>query len=174
MAAMREFTHPVRIDPWPAGGITFRVAAETGDRRLLAERLGLEALERFEVAGRIDRSGGRLLLAGRLLAEVVQTCVVSLEPFAERIEEPVRLVLEPAADPADAALDPDEMDVVPIAGTHLDLGHILYEELALRLDPHPRAPGASLDALEAPLDRAAASGDDWRARLAEQRQARAG
>ena len=163
---MREFSHPVQIDPWPAGGVTFDVRAQPAERRSLGERLGVDALARFEVAGRIDRVGGRFLLDGRLQADVVQTCVVSLEPFTRQIDEPVRLVLDRVRESDEAAVDPDELDVIPVEGPHVDLGQVFYEELALRLDPHPRASGATLDALEAPPDVPDESAGDWRARLA--------
>lgn len=171
---MREFSHPVRIDPWPVGGVAFHLRADRAGRQALAERLGLEALERLEARGRIDRIDDGFLLEGRLEADVVRLCVVSLEPFVQRLDNEISLVLrrEPGAD--EAMIDPDQVDVIPIEGAHVDLAELFGEELALRLDPHPRAPGASLDALEAPLDRPEAPSDDWRARLARQRRALAG
>jgi uncharacterized metal-binding protein YceD (DUF177 family) len=174
VAPMREFSHPVRIDPWPVGGVVFQLRAERKDRHALAERLDLEAVERFEAAGRIDRADDSFLLEGRLQADVVQICVVSLEPFVQRFDEEVRLVLRRDVGADDAIIDPDQADVIPIDGADVDLADIFAEELALRLDPHPRAPGGSLDQLEAPLDRPEAPNDEWRARLARQRQAVAG
>ena len=35
-------------------------------------------------------------------------------------------------------------DIEPLAGTHIDAGEAAAEQLALELDPYPRAPGAEL------------------------------
>ncbi len=86
-------------------------------------------------------------------AQVSQTCVVSLDDFSSRIEEPVDVVFLPEADVArmaaeraaqpanhdeEAALDdlPD-----PIVGGRIDLGALAAEILILGLDPYPRKPG---------------------------------
>lgn len=171
MAQQREFSYPVRIDPWPAGGVTFQFEAEPDERRALAVRLGLDALEHFAAAGGIERAGAVFVLEARLVASVVQTCVVTLEPFEQRFDEVVRLDLRRGPDPDDALVEPDAVDTVFVTGSHVDLGQVFSEELALRLDPHPRAPGADVAALDAPFDVGDVPADDWRAALARHRPA---
>ncbi|MCP5117117.1 MAG: DUF177 domain-containing protein, partial [bacterium] len=75
--------------------------------------------------------------------EVSQTCVVTLDPVVNRIEEDLDILFEPerrgTAAP-DIAFDPAS-DREPLTGDSLDVGEIVAEELALSLDPYPRKPG---------------------------------
>ena len=50
---------------------------------------------------------------------------------------------------ASAESNIDEPDVEPIVNGVVDLGRIVYEELASRLDPYPRLEGVSLDRTDA-------------------------
>jgi len=87
--------------------------------------------------------------SGRVVADVEQACVVTLEPVAERIEAELSVLLRPAARRQDDALDItdpfDEDEVEEIESGTIDVGRIVYEEIASRLDPYPRAPGADFD-----------------------------
>jgi len=175
VVAKREFTRELRVEPWPETGLAAEVAAGPDERRAVAARLGLDALDRLEAVGRVTRAGkGAFLLEATLRADVVQTCVVTLEPFASRLEERVRLVLRRPTGAEDVDLDPEAPDVVPLEGAAFDFGELVVEELALLLDPYPRAPDATLDALEASLADAAPGDDDERfAGLAARRRASA-
>ncbi len=76
--------------------------------------------------------------------------VVSLEPVASRIEASFERLYDPSAAPSDADREialisgeeaPEEEAPEPLADGVLDLGEIVAEELALVLNPFPRAPG---------------------------------
>lgn len=146
MAASSEFSRQVRLEPWPDDGLTFGFDARPLERRALARRFGLEALDSFSSRGRLTReTAGELVLEGRLQAAVVQTCVVSLEPVAQTLDEPVRLRFQRGAglDAAtEAEVDPDAEEVLPLSGDVLDVGEVLAEELGLMLDPYPHAADA--------------------------------
>lgn len=176
MVAKREFTRELRVEPWPENGLTTEVAAGPDERRAVAARLGLDALDRLEAVGRVTRAGkDAFLVEATLRADVVQTCVVTLEPFASRLEEPVRLVLRRAAASEEPDLDPEAPDVVPLEGAAFDFGELIVEEIALLLDPYPRAPDATLDALGASIGEAdPRDADDRFAGLAARRRASAG
>jgi uncharacterized metal-binding protein YceD (DUF177 family) len=112
----------------------------------LAKRFGIEALRHFRAYFmRKPYPGGGLLLTGRINAEAVQLCVVSLEPVTEHLDKPFTLVvLPPEAAPSE---DPDGPDEIESDATgHFDLGEALAEELSLCLNPYPRAAGAHLPA----------------------------
>lgn len=130
--------------------------AAEGERAALAARFRIPAVESFRAELRLwPEADGSIRVDGRLAAEVVQTCVVTLEPVAQRVEEPVALRLLPSGvEPADD--DPDQPDEIPSRNGAVDLGEALAEQLALALDPYPRAPGAVLpeeasDADEGPM-----------------------
>jgi uncharacterized metal-binding protein YceD (DUF177 family) len=139
-----EFSrHQILTDP-PQAGVEDRLEASTAECAALAERFGIEALKHF--SARFTRKpypGGGLLISGRLKAEPVQLCIVSLEPVTERLDKPFTLVVLPP----DGTLseDPDGPDEIQADATgHFDLGEALAEELSLSLNPYPRKAGAHL------------------------------
>ncbi len=146
-----EFARPVVIEPWPEGGIAVELAADPAERRALARRFDLLELTSLRARGRLERRapGGEIWLEGWLEAEVVQACVVSLEPVPATLRQPIargwrRLPgpIEPgaAATPDLWLVDDDEIE--PVTGRAIDLGEAVAEELALALEPYPRAAGA--------------------------------
>ncbi|HSG94748.1 MAG TPA: DUF177 domain-containing protein [Afifellaceae bacterium] len=133
-------------------GRTEKLEADSGQRAALADLLGVSAIERLGGEFDLDLvSGGAVHLRGRIEADVVQTCVVSLEPVRQHIDEPVSVTLLPAesADgrPKTSVLvDPlDEDDKDTYSGGRIGLGTIVSEQLALHLDPYPRAPGVAFE-----------------------------
>jgi hypothetical protein len=85
-----------------------------------------------------------LHVVGRVSATVGQTCVVTLEPLENEIDESIDLIFAPAA----AAPPGEEVEVSvadapePLVGGVVDLGAIATEFLILGLDPYPRKPDA--------------------------------
>ncbi len=149
--------------PVPAARVTeaeqaFPVEATAAECTALAARMGLVALRALACSFRLRRlaSGADFAIEarGRLRAEVVQTCVVSLDPFPAVVEEAFTVHFVSAGDcPAEddlAGFDPEAVDEIPIAGGVLDLGEAAAEQLALALDPYPRKPGAVLPAEQEP------------------------
>jgi len=134
-------------------GRTVKLEADAGQRAALAQMLDIRAIEQLSGEFHLDMvSGGTVHLRGRFAADVVQTCVVSLKPVRQHIEEPVSVILmptEPAAGRPDVSVmvDPmDEEDRDTYANGRIDLGRIVSEQLALNLDPYPRAPGVEFEA----------------------------
>jgi len=156
-APNNEFARPVPLAQVGDKELRQALAAEPAERRALARRLELLDLGRLEGQLTLRRlRGGRVLrVAGRLSAEVVQACVVTLEPVPATIEEEIaedfvlsspdpdaaaELVVDPTAQDEPQPLDPE---LLSGAGM-LDLGELLVQLLAERLDPYPRSPGAGL------------------------------
>jgi hypothetical protein len=138
---------PVVVDPWPSGGIEFAFEASPEECRGLAARFHLVAVDRLTGQARLDRIDGEMIrLHGRLQAEVVQSCVVSLEDVPATIDEPFECHFTRPDAGAAGDLAWDE-DVEPLAGPELDVGEIFAQQLSLMLDPYPRAAGADALAL---------------------------
>ena len=77
-----------------------------------------------------------LVVSGSFGAEVVQTCVVSLEPVRSIVEEEINLVF---ARDAEVSCDVADLeDAEPLVGEIIDLGEIIAGEFSLSLDPYPR------------------------------------
>jgi uncharacterized metal-binding protein YceD (DUF177 family) len=148
-----EFSRRLVIEPWPGEDMTVDVSADPVERRSLAERFDLLEVRALRGHGRLERRGADLVLRGWLEADVVQECVVSLEPVPARLHQPVerRYRLGGTSDAARAqfephgplVLDDDEAEVEPVIGREIDLGEAFAEELGLALEPYPRAPDAA-------------------------------
>lgn len=152
MAATNEFCRPIVIEPWPDGDLAVELCADSAERRALARRFGLLEIGSLHASGRLERTeqSGEIRFHGRLEAEVVQACVVSLEPvaatvrtsFARRYHRIRGAAAHGAAVPQHHDWMADEDEVEPLTGRTIDLGEAIAEELALALDPYPRAADA--------------------------------
>ncbi len=147
-----EFSRPEPVDRLGAGALTKEIAARPEERRALARRLGLLSLDDLRATLRLERAGGKGLvrIIGRLVADVTQACVVTLDPVASRIEEDFTLLYSldagiGASREGAVVIEPEsEEPPEPIGARGIDLGEAVAQQLALALDPYPRAPGAAL------------------------------
>jgi uncharacterized metal-binding protein YceD (DUF177 family) len=87
------------------------------------------------------RDGGRIELAAELAADVVQSCVVSLAPVAAMVNDRFSLLYAPAPPDAAETITLDDEIVEVFEGDIIDIGEAVAQQLALTLDPYPRAPG---------------------------------
>jgi len=77
-----EFSRPLAVDKIPAGGVDQEIEASEAERKALAARFGLLGLPRFaaRLGVRPIRAGLAFAVTGRVVADAVQQCVVTLEP----------------------------------------------------------------------------------------------
>lgn len=123
------------------------IAPEAPARAALAQELDLLGLPALRLTGTLRAVGAQdWLLEGRILADVVQPCVVTLAPVAGHIDEALSRRWSP--DPPIPEGEEAEMgdDEVEPLGAVIDLGAVLTEALVLALPPWPRAEGAELPA----------------------------
>ncbi|HEX4507259.1 MAG TPA: DUF177 domain-containing protein [Alphaproteobacteria bacterium] len=143
-----EFSRLFAVDRLGQSAITETLLAGPAECAALANRLGLVELSQLSAAVTLERTlGGLIHVSGRLEADVVQTCVVTLVDFPSHVEDSFALDFgnAPAEFGDEIDLDPDYDPPEPIEGGVIDLGELVAQYLALTLDPHPRAPGATLD-----------------------------
>ncbi len=138
-----EFSRPMALARIPPAGRQVALHATPAECAALALRFGIVAVNSFAAELNLrPEQGGGIAIEGRIAAEVVQDCVVTLEPVVQRIDEAVHLrILGRGEEPSD---DPEAPDDVDAPGGVADLGEALAEQLALSLDPYPRATGAEL------------------------------
>ncbi|QCI68885.1 DUF177 domain-containing protein [Phreatobacter stygius] len=148
---------PVRIHDVPAGGRHYkRDRLEPADSAALAAAIGVNAITAFLLDVDVTPyRGDGLAASGRVKATVVQTCVVSLEPVENVIEEEVDATFRPV-DKLKPHLVHDEEDGLaidasvaaddPLVGGEIDLAALAVEFLALVVDPYPRRPDAAFEA----------------------------
>lgn len=140
-----EFTRPVDISRLP-GERVYDLAATPVERAALARRFDLLALDRLEAQVRLTPlAGGLLRLSASLSAEVVQACVVTLEPVRSHIDDEFGVLYRAGAEAGEMSVVLSGADEVvePLPGDILDIGEAVAQQLSLALDPYPRAPGAA-------------------------------
>jgi uncharacterized metal-binding protein YceD (DUF177 family) len=126
-----------RLSPRPQD---YPLVAPEAVRAALARRFGLQAIDRLEGRLAVVRAGEGARASGRLVADVVQSCVVSGEPVPAHVDEALELRFElPEADGAEIELEADALDVMPVENDTIDLGEALAQALAVALEPYPRA-----------------------------------
>ncbi len=118
------------------------VVATPAECVALAARFDLIALADLAAQVTLVRDALGIRAAGRLTAHGEQACVVSAEPVAFAIAEPIDLRFADSGAPAgdEVELSDADLDVLPLDGDALDLGEAVAQSLGLALDPYPRAP----------------------------------
>jgi uncharacterized metal-binding protein YceD (DUF177 family) len=148
-SAQRRWSVPLAVSEVPETGRHIDLAADARARAAVAKLAGLAALPRLEATLDVmPRGRGGLRVVGRVSATVVQTCVVTLEPIENEVDEPVDLVFVPAGELPAPGRDGGDVEVPledapePLVGGHIDLGAIATEFFILGVDPYPRKPDA--------------------------------
>ncbi|MDX1482867.1 MAG: DUF177 domain-containing protein [Alphaproteobacteria bacterium] len=165
-----EFSRMFAIEPDMGAGAeatSFAIEAEADERAGLARRFGLLSLDALTAEGRIHvfESGTSVRLEGHVKADLVQACVVTLEPVPAHVEEDFVLHYRRAAAGGPTARGPREVEVAledgadwePIPEAGIDVGEAAAECLGLAIDPYPRAADAegALSELLGPADETA-------------------
>jgi hypothetical protein len=146
----------------PDTGLHRDLEADEATRAAMAEIAGLREIKSarasFDLA---RRSGGRVHVAGRLQARIGQTCVVTLDPIENDIDEEVDLIFAPSeqipeiAEPVDDSGD-EVVQVAeqpePFENGIIDLGRLAVDMLYLAIDPYPRKEGAVFEPQVADAD----------------------
>lgn len=138
----------------PERGLDVVRSATADERAALARELDILGLERVDLKARIVAArGGGWRLDGRLRVAAEQACVVTLEPVPERLEITLAIDLVPqeTLPAAGESIDDPLAERIPepIVNGRIDLGAIVFQEIAAALDPFPRRADAGLERSEA-------------------------
>jgi len=136
-----ELSRAVSVDRLPAAVTVDASAAECA---ALAMRLQIPAVSSLWCRFVLRRRGDIVVVEGELRAQVTQSCVVSLDPVEQSLNDRFELRFVPAGKERDDE-DPESPDEVPYEGGSIDFGEAASEQLALALDPYPRRDDAVLD-----------------------------
>ena len=138
--AASPWSAPVEVDDIPETGLHQVIEAPEDVRAALAKLTGLRALPRLIGEFDLTRRGSAVQVTGQVSAQVGQTCVVTLDPIDNAVEEAVDVEFVPASA---AGVDTDGGDAQETySGGQIDLGALAAEFLMLGIDPYPRKPGA--------------------------------
>ncbi|MBD3833769.1 YceD family protein [Brevundimonas bullata] len=140
------YSEPLRLHHIGAG-VQRRLKPDAEAIKRIVRALDLQALEMFEVDINLVPTVSGWRLDGRVMADAVQTCGLTLEPLPVRIDrkfsvQMVEATEHEADENAEIDLELDDDSADQIEGGSLDLGQYAVEQLALSLDPFPRKPGA--------------------------------
>jgi uncharacterized protein DUF177 involved in 23S rRNA accumulation len=148
---------PVTVAQVPDTGLHREIEASAREREAMAAVAGLREIS--SAHGSFDvtpMSGGRFYVAGRVRARIGQTCVVTLDPIENDIDEEIDLIFAPEAeirqlaDLVEEGQDSEDVEVAeqpePIINGVIDLGRLATDALFLAVDPYPRKPGAVFEA----------------------------
>lgn len=146
-----EFSHPLIVDNLSTSESVFDLTAKPDERQALAQRYGVVSVDALSAVVVVTPlPGGDVAVKADYNADVVQACVVTLEPLSESLSGSFSMVFsENPVDEDDGSeieidIDgPDPADAI-IDGV-IDIGEAVAEHVALEIDPFPRAEGAQYD-----------------------------
>jgi len=151
----------------PQKGMPVTIIADTEQRKALAAGHDLISVEDFrsDVTIRPWKKDG-VRVSGSVKADILQTCVVTLEPLAAHIEEEISAIFVPEGsslardevEGGEMVLDaegPDSPET--FRGDTIDVGALAEEFFELGIDPYPRKAGSTIES-ELPVPEAEPSG----------------
>lgn len=147
-----EIERMVDVDRLGPSGTAIEISASETERAALAKRFGFLDLPAFSARVSVDlRTGGQVVVEGRLRGKIVQACILTLDPVTQEIDETFRIVFKQGLD---EEKDPESGESLvnaqadapePLLGNMLDVGEIVAEQLSLAADPYPRKQGVKLE-----------------------------
>jgi hypothetical protein len=147
-AVVNELSRIVSLTSIGSAERTIKIKVTADDRAALAHRFGLQSLDRMSASVTISRrDDGVVRLRVVFTADVVQSCVATLDPVASRVAGEEEILLAPlGASSVEVVIDPTEDEPEPLLGETLDIGEVVAEQLGLALDPYPRKTGVEFQA----------------------------
>ena len=147
-----SFVHRLRLDRI-GDGERVDLCADEAERRTIAQRLGLDSIDRIEAHAVLNKKGALVEADGRIQASLAQSCVVTGEPVPAHVDESFSLIFMPEPEQSrseeEIELGSADCDVVFYENGVIDLGSAIADTLALSLDPYPRSAGAEAALKEA-------------------------
>ncbi|WP_090068815.1 YceD family protein [Cohaesibacter marisflavi] len=145
---------PINVARLKSLGEMVKGSADAEALNELRTRLGILAVNAFSIEAKVSPWKKRgVQIEGHVRGEVEQSCVVTLAPVVEQIDEPFRITLVPKgsefakraienATMSEMVIDPEGEDPPEeFEGEEIDVGEYAEEFFALSLDDYPRAPG---------------------------------
>ena len=143
-----EFSVAINLESIREKPCEMSLEANQDERAALSRRFGLISLDSLTAKLSLKwLDQGRLLsVSGQITGDVQQSCVVTLDPVRATVTEDVEIVFARGSVDKEDTEHPNEVE--PLDGQTLDVGEIVAEEMLLALDPYPRHPQISPEALK--------------------------
>lgn len=134
----------------PEDGLQVERSASPEERDAVARSLDLLGCASLTARYALSlRGGGHVHLSGTVRAQVEQTCVVTLEPLLNNVEESFSVDYWPEGDMPESGggeLDiSDQPELEPIVAGRIEVGNVVFQALASGIDLFPRKPGVAFE-----------------------------
>jgi hypothetical protein len=152
---------PMMVAQIPEHGLHRDIEANAAERDAMAAVAGLRDVSSAQASLDVTPiPDGRVHVVGRVWARIGQTCVVTLDPVDNDIDEAIDLIFAPASQIRELAESVDDTEgeaevpdpPEPIVDGAIDLGRLATDALFLGIDPYPRKPGAVFEPPAVPVD----------------------
>ena len=148
-----EFSRLVQLN-LKIDGANLSLSANDSECAALAERLGLQSISDFCIEVSFESiSVGQTKLNVNYSANVIQLCIVSLEPVLDRLEDQFSVLCKiesmrqsgrtaQLGDDGEVLVDPFGEDILEIFDKdEIDVGELATQYMSIALNPYPRAAG---------------------------------
>lgn len=143
-----EFSRPLDVSAVPPEGLARALRATPEECQSLCRRFDLKGLRALAAEINITLARGAegesaLRFEAVIHAEVTQMCVVTLKAFQTKVVEVFTIFFQLVAGQEEPSPEVNfGSDLIELLKTsEIDAGELVAQQLALALDPHPRAPG---------------------------------
>ena len=150
--AENPFSYVVKVGHVSANPLSVQLAADAREMQGLARLWKVEEVTALSADLQILRwKKDGIRIRGTVEADIVQACIVTLEPVGSHIEEEIDQIFMPdgsklariATENGEMVVDPDGPDLPELfSGDSIDVGTVVAEFAALAIDPYPRKPDA--------------------------------
>jgi uncharacterized metal-binding protein YceD (DUF177 family) len=149
-------SHRVSVNRLPQAGMTVILKADADELKRLAKAHDLLEVSAFSAQMLVKKwRGDGVKVTGTVKADIVQNCVVTLEPLnsslsndieAVFVPETSKLARPPVSGEGEIVLDYDGPDLPDtFSGDTIDAGALAEEIFGLAIDPYPRKQGAAFE-----------------------------
>lgn len=150
-----EWSVWIKADDIPLEGKSVDISPDSAQMPLIAQRLGISSLNSLQASLFLSKSKGGVMVhvTGTLSAEIVQTCVVTLDPLRNRIEEQFEawfadqehvVLFEKAKRAAltkhemmDLPILEEQEDPEPLEDGKINVAELVVQYLCLAINPYP-------------------------------------
>lgn len=144
-----EFSRIVDVLHVGSKGKYYHYQTTDEENKSLAERYNIVAVKLLSAeCNLIPIKKGKYNLAVTFNAEIIQSCVISLEPVEEKITGNFTAILiqesnKTHRESSEIDFDPDEDDIEYLSSNLVDVGELIAQNLSLEINPYPRKPDAT-------------------------------
>ncbi|KKX34320.1 DUF177 domain-containing protein [Rhizobium sp. LC145] len=143
------FSYSVKVGHISANPVSVHVEANERELEGLAKLWQVVSVKSLKADLQVVRwKKDGIRIKGRVEADIVQSCVVTLEPVEARLDEHFEQIFVPedsklarivTGETAEMLIDPDGPDLPEtFSGDTIDAGAVVAEFAALAIDPYPR------------------------------------